>query len=121
MSKLSQITDDEQMESLSPFQHHSGHLEYSGFTPSEEPAASPTPSNLNTATKPKQQRKSSAQVVVPLTDEDKRKLEADLAAKSMEALWRCNQNWRLKVLNEKSVIVCLMICPANVMFDDVDV
>ncbi len=93
MSKLAQAADEESNESQMPFQHHSGHLEYNGFTPSE-PVASPPPSASNTVTspvKPKQSRKSSAQPIVPLTDEEKRKLEADTAAKSMEALWRATK------------------------------
>jgi len=99
MSKLARIADEESNNSQDgndsqyPFQHHSGHLEYSGFTPSEPTASAEAPSassNTSAASvvKHKQQRKSSAQPIVPLTDEEKRKLEADTVTKSMEALWR---------------------------------
>ncbi len=94
MSKLSRIADEESNESQTPFQHHSGHLEYTGFTPSES-TASASSSNANTSTispvKQKSSRKSSAQPIVPLTDEEKRQLEADTAAKSMETLWRATK------------------------------
>jgi hypothetical protein len=81
MSKLAQIADEESNDPQSSFQHHSGHLEYSGFIPSES-----TP-NTTSPVKAEQHHKSSGQVIVPLTDEEKRHLEADTAAKSMEALW----------------------------------
>ena len=89
MSRLAQVADEESNESETPFQHHSGHLEYNGFTP-PEPTASATPpvSTPTSPVKAKPSRKSAAQPIVPLTDEDKRKLEADTVAKSMEALWR---------------------------------
>jgi hypothetical protein len=85
MKKLAQVADEESNESQMPFQHHSGHLEYNGYTPPEPIATPPPPAS---PVKPKQSRKSSAQPIVPLTDEEKRRLEADTAAKSMEALWR---------------------------------
>ena len=97
MSKLAQVAEQESNDSQNgndsqyPFQHHSGHLEYSGFIPPETTAsASPTYSNRSSTppVKSRSSRKSSAQPVVPLTDDEKRRLEADTAAKSMEALWR---------------------------------
>jgi hypothetical protein len=101
MSKLAQIADEESNESQNPIQHHSGHLEYSGFSPSEPTAAAAssssssrtttTNSNMVSPVKQKPQRKSSAQPIVPLTDEEKRRLEADTASKSMEALWRATK------------------------------
>jgi DNA-binding transcriptional MerR regulator len=102
MSKLAKVADQESIDSQGgndsqyPFQHHSGHLEYAGFTPSESTASpsvtsSSTTSNTTTSVTPKQERKSSARPIVPLTDEEKRKLEADTAAKSMEALWRATK------------------------------
>jgi len=97
MSKLAQVADQEATvaESQTPFQHHSGHLEYSGFTPPSpqiDSGATATPiPTPTTPVKQKQSRKSSAQPIVPLTDEEKRQLEADTAAKSMEALWRATK------------------------------
>jgi len=93
MSKLARIADEESNDSENPFQHHSGRLEYSGFTPSEPTASASSSTNSNTIppVTQKQQRKSSAQPIVPLTDEQKRKLEADTAAKSMETLWRATK------------------------------
>jgi hypothetical protein len=116
MSKLAQIADEEAAanedvkDSQYPFQHHSGHLEYEGFVPAEPTAsasASPQHSNSNptstttttttttttsSVTKhPRHGKGSSAQPPVPLTEEEKRKLEADTAAKSMEALWRATK------------------------------
>ncbi len=106
MSKLAQIADEEAAaeegkDSQYPFQHHSGHLEYEGFAPAESTAsasasasAPPPPSATNTTTTSpsKHNRHSkSAQPPVPLTEEQKRKLEADTAAKSMEALWRATK------------------------------
>jgi hypothetical protein len=107
MSKLAQIADEEAAaasedgkDSQHPFQHHSGHLEYEGFVPSESTAsASPLHSNANpTSTGASSQIKhhrhskaSSGQPPVPLTEEEKRKLETDTAAKSMEALWRATK------------------------------
>jgi hypothetical protein len=106
MSKLAQIADDEAAasedgkDSQHPFQHHSGHLEYDGFVPAEATAsasasasASATPPQA-TSSPSKHNRHgkaSSAQPPVPLTDEEKRRLEADTAAKSMEALWRATK------------------------------
>ena len=92
VSKLAQAADEESNESEMPFQHHSGHLEYNGFTPSE-PTASATPPEPTTVSPVTQKpsRKSSAKAIVPLTDEEKRKLEADTAVKSMEALWRATK------------------------------
>ncbi|CAF3214356.1 unnamed protein product [Rotaria sp. Silwood2] len=110
MSKLAQIADEEAAanseegkDSQYPFQHHSGHLDYEGYVPSESTAsasasasASPPPSNTNTATsspvKHNRHGKSPAtQQPLQLTEEEKRKLEADTAAKSMEALWRATK------------------------------
>ena len=107
MSKLAQIADDEAAasedgkDSQSPFQHHSGHLEYEGFVPSPPDAtasSSPSPPSQATAssTSPSKNpraggKASASQPPVPLTEEDKRKLEADTAAKSMEALWRATK------------------------------
>ncbi|CAF1308446.1 unnamed protein product [Adineta steineri] len=99
MSKLARIADEESNnaqddnDSQYPFQHHSGHLEYSGYIPPEPTASAsalPPQSNINVTVplKEKSPRKSSAKLIVPLTDEEKRKLEADTATKSMEALWR---------------------------------
>ncbi|CAF3610503.1 unnamed protein product [Rotaria sordida] len=91
MSKLANIADEESNDSQNPFQHHSGHLEYSGFIPSESTAsASSTNSNVNITSpvKHKQKDKSSTKSIVPLTDEEKHKLEIDTATKSMETLWR---------------------------------
>lgn len=99
VSKLSQAAEDEEPdESQTPFQHHSGHLEYSGFTP-PEPTASATPPTsppststaATTSMRDRPLRKSSARPIVPLTDEEKRQLEADVTAKSMEALWRATK------------------------------
>ena len=94
MSRLAHAAEDESsddangQDAQAPFQHHSGRLEYSGYV-SPEPA-SPPPANPGVASseRPKSHRKSSAQPIVPLTEEQKRLLEADTAAKSMEALWR---------------------------------
>lgn len=103
VSKLSQAAEDEEPdESQTPFQHHSGHLEYNGFTPSAPTASatappsppSPPSSSSPTTTVPvneKSTRKSSTKPLVPLTDEEKRQLEADVTAKSMEALWRATK------------------------------
>ncbi|CAF1115812.1 unnamed protein product [Rotaria sp. Silwood1] len=119
MSKLAQIADEEAaanseggQNSQYPFQHHSGHLDYEGYTPPETTAsasasasASPPPppsssssssSNKNTTTsspsKHHRHGKSPAtQQPLQLTEEEKRKLEADTAAKSMEALWRATK------------------------------
>ena len=117
MSKLAQAVDDEAADeegkdSQHPFQHHSGHLEYQGFVPAEPTASASVPppdysasassspsssSSTTTATKTasspsKHHRQGkSAQPPVPLTEEEKRKLEADTAAKSMEALWRATK------------------------------
>lgn len=112
MSKLAQATSEDEENSPSssspPFTHHSGHLEYSGYTPpaspppptSTSPSTSPSTSSTATATpneknissassnRIRSARKGSAQPVVPLTEEQKRQLEADTAAKSMDALWR---------------------------------
>ncbi|CAF2385707.1 unnamed protein product [Rotaria sp. Silwood2] len=94
MSKLANVTDEESNDSQYPFQHHSGHLEYSGFTPSE-PTISTSSINSNANMTPpmkhKQKTKSSTRSIVPLTDEEKRQLETDTATKSMEALWRATK------------------------------
>ncbi|CAF1147717.1 unnamed protein product [Adineta ricciae] len=80
MSKLEQIEHEELAisenadDSQYPFRHHSGHLEYSGYTPS-----------ISVQEKP--ERRSSVRSVVPLSDEAKNQLEANVAAKSMETLW----------------------------------
>jgi len=105
MSKLAQIADEEAAaseegkDSQYPFQHHSGHLEYEGFVPSEPTASAsasaPPPSsttNITTSSPSKHHRHSrSSQPPAPLTEEQKRKLETDTAAKSMEALWRATK------------------------------
>ena len=101
MSKLVEIEDYESNDtenkniSQSPFQHHSGHLEYSGFIPSESIASSSSSSYSNTTgtstLKSKQKHKPSTQPNVPLTDEEKRQLETDTAAKSIETLWRATK------------------------------
>ncbi|CAF0920114.1 unnamed protein product [Rotaria sp. Silwood1] len=94
MSKLANITDEESNDSQYPFQHHSGHLEYSGFTqPESTVSASSANSNANATlpVKHKQKNKSSTKSMVPLTDEEKHKLEIDTATKSMEALWRATK------------------------------
>jgi hypothetical protein len=101
MSKLAQIADeeaaasDEGKDSQFPFQHHSGHLEYEGYVPSESTASAQhstinTTRTTNSPSKHQRHGKSS-QPPVPLTEEQKRKLEADTAAKSMEALWRATK------------------------------
>ena len=99
MSKLVEIEDDTSNDtkngnfSQSPFSHHSGHLEYSGFTPSESTASSSLSSSSysnTTATssmKSKQKYKPLTQPIAPLTDVEKRQLETDTAAKSIEILW----------------------------------
>ncbi|CAF3213567.1 unnamed protein product [Rotaria socialis] len=87
VSRLTSAVDDESENSQLPFQHHSGHLEYSGPTPSE-PTALATNKPVSSV---KQKQKSSTQPIVPLTDEEKRKLEMDTTAKSMEALWRATK------------------------------
>ncbi|UJR09711.1 hypothetical protein I4U23_013940 [Adineta vaga] len=101
-----------------PFTHHSGHLEYEGFVPPEPTASASasastsasasasastqqpnTNSTTSASTSPSSStvkhhrhgKASSAQPPVPLTEEEKRKLEADTAAKSMEALWRATK------------------------------
>ena len=92
MSKLAQIADDDAAgeadgtNSQQPFTHHSGHLEYEGYVP-------PAPSETASASPKKVSTRSSkaSQPVAPLSEEDKRKLEADIAAKSMEALWRATK------------------------------
>ena len=92
MSRLAHAADDESLtdpdrqNTQAPFQHHSGRLEYSGYVPPE--SASPPPVTVASSERPKSRRKSSAQPIVALTEEQKRLLEADTAAKSMEALWR---------------------------------
>ena len=100
VSKLSQAAENEEPDvSQTPFQHHSGHLEYNGFTPPESTASAtpspppppPPPSATTVPVSEKSTRKSSVKSVVPLTDEEKRVLEADVAAKSMEALWRATK------------------------------
>jgi hypothetical protein len=103
MSKLAQAADDEAaaseegQDSQHPFQHHAGHLEYEGFAPSESTASASasSPSSTSNATTSAPSRhhrhKKSTQPPVPLTEEQKRKLEADTAAKSMEALWRATK------------------------------
>ncbi|CAF1272535.1 unnamed protein product [Rotaria sordida] len=113
MSKLAQIADEEAAANLEqgkdpqyPFQHHSGHLDYEGYVPSESTAsATPPPpppsssqpsSHTNRATsspvKHNRHGKSlSTSQPSQLTEEEKRKLEADTAAKSMEALWRATK------------------------------
>jgi hypothetical protein len=104
MSKLAQVADDEAAaasedgkDSQYPFQHNSGQLEYEGFIPSESTASSTHSTNTNTTTtttsSPSKHHRhgKSAQPPVPLTEEQKRKLEADTAAKSMEALWRATK------------------------------
>ncbi len=107
MSKLAQAADEEAAAAASedgkdsqhPFQHNSGQLEYEGFvsskgTTSTSASASPSNSTTNTTTmsSSKQQRPGKPiQQFVPLTEEEKRKLEADTAAKSMEALWRATK------------------------------
>ena len=87
MSKLAQASNEDEenddTQSQVPFPHHSGHLEYSGQTPPESVTPKTSP-----PTESKVQRKSSAQPVVPLTEEQRRQLEADTTAKSMQALWR---------------------------------
>lgn len=83
MSRLASATDEETNESQMIFQHHSGHLEYSGMNQSESTTSKSSP------VKPKQ--KSSTQSVMPLTEEEKRKLEMETSAKSMEALWRATK------------------------------
>lgn len=121
VSKLSQAADDEEPgdQSQTPFQHHSGHLEYSGFTPPQPTAsATPPPPAHSSATSMRDRplRKSSAKPIVPLTDEEKRQLEADVTAKSMEALWRATKleiesverDVCDRVLNESS-------CPRDVL------
>lgn len=107
MSRLAQAVDDESStttdgkDSQYPFQHHAGQLEYEGYIPPEPtPPTGPTPST-STATSATasadlspskhHRHKKSAQPPVPLTDEQKRELEADTAAKSMEALWRATK------------------------------
>jgi curved DNA-binding protein CbpA len=105
MSKLAQVVDEEAAAASEdgkdgqfPFQHHAGHLEYEGFVPSESTASAssasspppPPPTSSATTSKHLRHRKS-AQPPVPLTEEQKRKLEADTAAKSMEALWRATK------------------------------
>jgi hypothetical protein len=61
-------------------------------SPVKEKSESTTASSIsNSPVKQNQQRKSSARAIVPLTDEEKRKLEADTAAKSIEALWRATK------------------------------
>lgn len=85
MSKLSQANDDDDdaIDSQQPFFHHSGHLEYSG------PVPPPTPPEVRPAsTNHRMQRKSSTQPVAPLTEEEKRRLEGEAVAKTMETLWR---------------------------------
>ncbi|CAF3416568.1 unnamed protein product [Rotaria socialis] len=102
MSKLAQIADEEAAASEDgkdaqhPFQHHAGHLDYEGYVPEESAAsASPPQSKPNTVTsspgKTSSHGKSSSSQQVQLTEEDKRKLEADTAIKSMEALWRATK------------------------------
>jgi hypothetical protein len=100
MSKLARAAEQESNDSPDgndsqhPFQHHSGHLEYSGFVPPEATASASPSYSSRSSTPPvrhRSQRKSSAQPMVPLTDEEKRRLEADTAAKSMEALWRATK------------------------------
>lgn len=106
MSRLAQAVDDDSTitedgkDSQHPFQHHAGQLEYEGYVPPEPTAsAEPTPSTAtattaaaaDTSPSKHHRHKKSAQPPVPLTDEQKRKLEADTAAKSMEALWRATK------------------------------
>ncbi|CAF1267808.1 unnamed protein product [Rotaria sordida] len=114
MSKLAQIADEEAAANLEqgkdpqyPFQHHSGHLDYEGYVPSESTAsATPPPppppppsqpsSHTNRATSSpvkhnRHGKSSSTSQPSQLTEEEKRKLEADTAAKSMEALWRATK------------------------------
>ena len=116
MSKLAQIADDEAAadaeegkDSQHPFQHHSGHLEYEGFVPTDSTASASSPqasaasasatttttttTGEKTVSSPTKHHRhgKSAQPPAPLTEEDKRKLEADTAAKSMEALWRATK------------------------------
>jgi hypothetical protein len=111
MSRLAHAADEEAAavaasedgkDSQHPFQHNSGRLEYEGFVPSQaatssSASASPSKSATNTTTTTttstsKQQRPGKpVQQFVPLTEEEKRKLEADTAAKSMEALWRATK------------------------------
>jgi len=106
MSKLAQAVNDEVAESEEgqessqyPFQHHSGHLEYQGYSASDSQTASPSTTTKTTdaaaavsASPTKTHRHSKSKTpAVPLTEEQKRKLEADTAAKSMEALWRATK------------------------------
>lgn len=91
MSKLAQIADEEAAEneqttdSQMPFTHHSGHLEYEGFVPKNEPPPPPSPE------KSVRQKKTSGQNSLQLTEEEKRKIEVETATKSMEALWRATK------------------------------
>ena len=111
MSRLAQVVDEEAAaaeadgkDAQYPFQHHAGHLEYEGYVPPEPTAATASPlpsppppppstSTTTTETSPSKhhRHKKAAQPPVPLTEEQKRKLEADTAAKSMEALWRATK------------------------------
>ncbi|CAF0734668.1 unnamed protein product [Didymodactylos carnosus] len=117
MGKLAQAAEEEANEKdasntdkQTPFQHHSGHLEYDGYIPPSEPAnhgtlpsdevgaASSQPQYTTTSTesphsklKVGRSRHSSVKVSAPLTPEEKHKLESDTAAKSMEALWRATK------------------------------
>ena len=100
MSKLAQIADDEAgaeaegADSQYPFTHHSGHLEYEGYVPPAAPAPETASASASSSTSPKKvstRSSKSSQPVAPLSEEDKRKLEADIAAKSMEALWRATK------------------------------
>ncbi|CAF0807449.1 unnamed protein product [Didymodactylos carnosus] len=117
MGKLAQAAEDEanEKEALNadkqtPFQHHSGHLEYEGYIPPSQPENSSTSGSAETATASSQQqhattsagatnsklkvsqsKHSSVRANTPLTPEEKLKLESDTAAKSMEALWRATK------------------------------
>ena len=102
MSRLAQAAGEEatasdEESSQHPFRHHSGHLEYEGHIPTESAtSASLSRSHTNTTTSSpvkhnRSGKSSSLQPPAPLTEEEKRKLEVDTAAKSMEALWRATK------------------------------
>lgn len=109
MSKLAQVADEEaaekeeNAESQYPFSHHSGHLEYEGYVALNSTSDASTTSNSTSqqeksqaegSTSPSKavrQKKTAGQGQLQLTEEEKRKLEADTAAKSMEALWRATK------------------------------
>lgn len=121
MSRLAQATNDDDESasaesSQAPFTHHSGHLEYSGYVPPSPPPSAERSPTASSSTRIRSAKKGSAQAITPLTDEQKRQLEADTAAKSMEALWRAVK-WEIesverdvcdRVLNDQS-------CPRDLL------